>query len=73
MIVEVRAMTVQVNGKPMDLPAESTVAGLVEILRLGQTRVAVERNKELVVRKQWESTRLAEGDCIEVVTFVGGG
>jgi sulfur carrier protein len=73
MIVEVRAMTVQVNGKPMDLPAESTVARLVEILRLGQTRVAVERNKELVVRKQWESTRLTEGDRIEVVTFVGGG
>jgi sulfur carrier protein len=66
-------MTAHVNGKPMELPGELTIAGLVERLGLGKSRVAVEVNKGLVVRKQWESTRLKEGDRIEVVTFVGGG
>ena len=66
-------MTAHVNGKPMELPAESTIAGLIERLGLGPSRVAVEVNKELVVKKQWESTRLKEGDRVEVVTFVGGG
>lgn len=36
-------------------------------------RVAVERNGEIVPKAEYGSTRFAEGDSVEVVSFVGGG
>lgn len=53
--------------------ASTTVAALVDVLGLGQKRVAVEVNKELVVKKEWAAKVLCEGDRVEVVSFVGGG
>jgi sulfur carrier protein len=35
--------------------------------------VAVERNREIVPKSMYRATRLAEGDRIEIVQFVGGG
>ena len=66
-------MMVHVNGEPKQLADGATVASLIESLALGGTRVAVEVNKELVVRKAWETHVLKDGDRVEVVTFVGGG
>jgi sulfur carrier protein len=36
-------------------------------------RVAVELNKEVVRRKNWEITDIKDADKIEIVHFVGGG
>ncbi len=66
-------MTLQVNGKPLELPSGSSVAVLVEHLALGAKRVAVEVNRELVVKKEWPDHVLKDGDRVEVVSFVGGG
>ena len=49
------------------------MAELVESLGLSAEAVAVERNERLVRRAEHASTRLAEGDRIELVTLVGGG
>jgi thiamine biosynthesis protein ThiS len=35
--------------------------------------VAVEVNRELVPRRNFEATQLQEGDHVEIVTLVGGG
>jgi sulfur carrier protein len=66
-------MQVQVNGEPHEVPAETTVRGLIELLDLGSGPVAVERNGDVVPRAEHVSTRVAEGDVIEIVHFVGGG
>jgi sulfur carrier protein len=36
-------------------------------------RIAVEINGEIVSRTKFEETLVKEGDCMEVVSFVGGG
>ena len=36
-------------------------------------RVAVERNGDIVPKAQYGETVLADGDSVEVVSFVGGG
>ena len=36
-------------------------------------RVAVEKNMEIVTKKDYETTILQDGDCVEIVSFVGGG
>jgi thiamine biosynthesis protein ThiS len=66
-------ITVTVNGAERPLPAGTTVAGLIELLGIDGTRVAVERNLDVVPRATWAGAELAAGDQVEVVTFVGGG
>ena len=61
-----------VNGDEREVAAGTTVAGLVAFLGLSGP-VAVERNREVVVRKEHATTELAEGDRVEIVHFVGGG
>jgi thiamine biosynthesis protein ThiS len=67
------AVDITVNGKSMRVPAGSTVAALLLLLGVEKTRVAVEKNKDVVPRKSYDETSLADGDRVEVVTFVGGG
>lgn len=62
-----------VNGETQDLPEGLTVAGLLTHLRLRSERVAVERNGSVVKRARHADEALADGDVLEVVTFVGGG
>jgi thiamine biosynthesis protein ThiS len=62
-----------VNGDRLRLPAPATVASLLEHMQLRGDRVAVERNRAIVPRAQWESTALESGDALEIVHFVGGG
>jgi sulfur carrier protein len=50
-----------------------SVAELALELGLEPTKVAVERNLEIVPRSLHGDTTLAEGDKIELVQFVGGG
>ena len=66
-------MKVQVNGEPREAPDGATVAQLVDLLGLPPLRVAVERNGDVVPRRRWAEVPLADGDRLELVTFVGGG
>ena len=64
---------VSVNGRPMRLPAGSTLAQLLDTLSLDRARVAVELNLRVVPRAEHASLHLNHGDTLEIVTFVGGG
>ena len=64
---------VVINGETRTVIQGTTVAGLIGELGLGDRRVAVERNREVVPRAQHGSTVLTAGDRLELVTFVGGG
>jgi thiamine biosynthesis protein ThiS len=66
-------MKLTVNGKPVELPAGSTVAALLSQLAVEPAKVAIERNQDVVPRRTWAEAALADGDQIEIVTFVGGG
>jgi sulfur carrier protein len=66
-------MKVTVNGVPEDVDEEMTVAQLVAARADDRRRVAVARNGEVVPRGEWETTRLAAGDAVEVLAPVAGG
>lgn len=70
-------MNLVVNGEPFEVSADSahelTVRDLLVKLGLGETLVAVERNEEVVPRATHATSRLQDGDRIEIVHFVGGG
>jgi len=66
-------VTVTVNGEAREVPEGTTVAQLLATLEVTVGRVAVEVNTAVVRRAQHEAHRLADGDQVEIVTFVGGG
>ena len=66
-------MQLTVNGEARSFSGVADVAGLVAALGLDGRKVAVERNLEIVPKSAYGATRLADGDRIEIVSFVGGG
>lgn len=63
---------VKINGKELDITGK-TLADYLADTDYDQKRIAVERNGEIVPRNQYSKTVLADGDRIEIVSFVGGG
>lgn len=63
---------VKINGESLDI-AGQTLAQYLAQTAYDPTRIAVERNGEIVPKAQYEQTILSDDDCVEVVSFVGGG
>ena len=66
-------LTITLNGEPRSVAAGSSIAALVTAIGLDPTKVAVERNREIVPRSTLADVPLADGDILEIVHFVGGG
>src|SRR3989475_9714314 len=64
---------IRLNGEACEISAPLNIAELLDHFDLPRERVAVERNRSIVPKQQWEKVRLANGDELEVVHFVGGG
>lgn len=65
-------LAITLNGEPRAVAA-ITVADLLREIGLDTRKVAVERNEEIVPRSTYADTRLAPGDQLEIVHFIGGG
>ena len=66
-------MRITLNGEPRCVADGLTLMQLLENLNVVIERIAVEHNRRVVPREQLAAQRLADGDEIEIVTFVGGG
>ena len=69
----VETIRIAVNGEARELAPGSTVATLLAGLGLPGGKVAVERNEAIVPRSTYGTVRLAAGDQLEIVHFIGGG
>ncbi|HEY0765648.1 MAG TPA: sulfur carrier protein ThiS [Pyrinomonadaceae bacterium] len=65
-------MNLYVNGEAREVEVAS-LAELIGYLDLPVARIAIELNREVVRRGEWERTMLKDEDRIEIVHFVGGG
>jgi thiamine biosynthesis protein ThiS len=57
----------------MELADGFTISNLLKQLELDPLLVAVEVNLEIVQKAIYAERRIADGDTIEIVHFVGGG
>ena len=62
-----------VNGQPTAAPGGLSVKELLAFLKVDASRVAVELNRAIVHKQDWDSAMVNEGAQVEVVWFVGGG
>ena len=69
-------MKLKINGEMKTIRSsneEFLMEDLIEHLGYKPQLVVVELNGEIINPKDWESTKIKNGDCLEVVTIVGGG
>ena len=68
-------MTIELNGKPLQLSDRATVAEAVERAGAAAERrgIAVAVDGEVVPRSAWHSTELSDGQQVEVVGAIQGG
>lgn len=66
-------VTIVLNGEKHEIDGEVTLDRLLDLFSLPRQRVAIELNKAVVRRQDWERTQVNDADAIEVIHFVGGG
>ena len=66
-------MQVFINGEIREIRSETNLSELLRRLSLPSERIAIELNKKVVRRKDWENIQVKDADKIEIVHFVGGG
>ncbi len=66
-------ISVSINGAARAFEHPISVAQLIQQMDLGNKRIALERNGEIVPRGQFAQQMLADGDRLEIVVAVGGG
>jgi len=62
-----------INGEPHSMSAKMSLAQAVALLTTAPSGVAAAVNGDVVRRAAWDSTSLADGDEVEVLTAVQGG
>ena len=63
---------VKVNGTELDI-AGKTIAEYLATTAYDPSRIAIERNGDIVFKSHYSETVLEDGDHLEIVSFVGGG
>jgi sulfur carrier protein len=66
-------MRIQINGEANEVPDGMNLLKLLDHLSLSRQRVAVEVDRQVVRRAEWDTTLIHENAVIEIVHFVGGG
>lgn len=66
-------MKIFVNGTPTEIPLDLNIYMLLDQLDIQKKHIAIEINENIIFKTDWESTKLEEGDKIEIVKAIGGG
>lgn len=66
-------MNITINGEKKSIENELNLRELLEELDLPDERIAVELNKQVVRKKDWDAMTINDADKIEIIHFVGGG
>ena len=64
---------IHLNGEIHQVPESLNIRQLLDHFEMPTERVAVERNRSVIPKNNWDSVVVEQEDQIEVVHFVGGG
>lgn len=67
-------MLLRINGEQVELPDSiQTVQDALNHFELKNKVVIVELNQDILEKNTHETTKISDGDQLEIVHFVGGG
>jgi len=65
---------IKVNGKEQELLNELSISELIKLNKVAQPdMVSIQLNGDFVIRDNYETTGLKEGDEVDFLYFMGGG
>jgi sulfur carrier protein len=64
---------IKVNGDLIDIQNGLTLVGLLEHFKLQSKKVAIELNRKIIPKSEYNTTKLNDNDTLELVHFIGGG
>lgn len=66
-------MRLEINGEIREVEDVETVEGLVKALGLPAAALLIELNGEALLRAEWASSTVREGDKVEILRVSAGG
>ena len=66
-------LQIQINGTMRSVQNGTNLSELIQLLALGDRKIAVEVNQEIIPQSQHDQTQLCDGDRIEIIEAIGGG
>lgn len=64
---------ITINGDPHKIKQGQNLVEMLQDLNLDPTKVAIERNLEIIPKTTYQDVKLMAGDRLEIVHFIGGG
>ena len=61
------------NGESREVPKDLSIKELFKFLELSEKHCAVEINKEIIFKTNWDKRLLINEDKVEIVRAIGGG
>jgi sulfur carrier protein len=68
-----KTVRLTVNGKELLILDGLSVAELIAKQGFNPEVIVIEHNQKIINKEEWHTIILQPEDCLEVVTFVGGG
>ena len=66
-------ITLIINGETRTISPVASMRELLQLLGISEDRVAIELNRKIIRRSDWDKTAISNQDRVEIVQFVGGG
>lgn len=66
-------ITIVLNGSNKQIDSNTSIVQLLVSLDLGEKRLAVEVNQQIIPRSDFANVTLNEQDNVEIVQAIGGG
>ena len=66
-------MHITINGSQENYPTDTAISQLLDTLNLRDKRIALEINREIIPRSEYDTHILSDGDIVEIIHAIGGG
>ena len=66
-------MNISINKEMISLPEKTTIAGMLRKLDIEKKYIAVEINRTIIPKSEFDKHQLKDNDKVEIIRAVGGG
>jgi len=71
--MSIQNINIYINGESKKIKGELSVLSLLKLLNLNKNNIAVEINREIINKSNYNDYIIKQNDRIEIVNFIGGG
>jgi thiamine biosynthesis protein ThiS len=64
---------VTLNGEVKEFSDNITIKTIIEKYCRNSENIVAELNRDIIKRDKWQDKELADGDVLELISFMGGG